>query len=372
MPQLDIDSATATDLTNQITDYSVDTEQTDAPDGQAEFEWQMTNFSEYLGYYKNIPELQTAIDAKVKWTVGAGYLAEEPTVMLLDGIKGTGKDTFLNILKNMDTIRTLAGDSFAEIIRDKDDVLVNLKPIDPSTIVIISNKKGQIVRYEQREKVKNEVKRIATFQPDEMFHLRRKRIADEVHGISIIPTVEKIILMRNEAMSDWKRVLHRNVEPLFIYHLDTDDTTEIATFKATMDAARKNGENLYVPKGVVVPELVATAQNSSLNPLQWINQLNDYFFQAVNVPQIIIGNSKEFTDASSKIAYLSFEQSVKEEQLYLEEEILSQLNLEVKFVFPASLQNELISGQPPNTEIEQKPEENAAEPNDVKAEAEGE
>jgi len=122
---------------------------------------------------------------------------------------------------------------------------------------------------------------------------------------------------------------------------------------------------------------VATAQNQSLNPLTWINQLNDYFFQAVNVPQIIIGNAKEFTDASGKIVYLSYEQSVKAEQLYIEEQVLAQLNIEIKLTFPASLQQEAVSDTPneeAGTEtqtVEEEGQEPATQPNDTTEELEG-
>ncbi|KKK75401.1 hypothetical protein LCGC14_2874100, partial [marine sediment metagenome] len=191
-------------------------------------------------------------------------------------------------------------------------------------------------------------------------------MADEMHGTSIVPALEENILMRNEAKADWKRVLHRNVDPLWIFHLDTDDPTEIAAFKAKNDKARANGENMYVPKGVVVPEVVATAANASLNPLSWIDQLNDAYYQAAGVPQIIMGNAKGFTDASGKIVYLAFEQDVKGEQLYAEEEILSQLNLELKFNFPASLQSDAVSDTPSETDtVEEEPMEEAAQPNDT-------
>ena len=94
------------------------------------------------------------------------------------------------------------------------------------------------------------------------------------------------------------------------------------------------------------------------------------FFQTVNVPQIIMGNAKEFTDASGKIVYLSYEQSVKAEQLYAEEQVLAQLNLEIQLTFPASLQNEAISDTP-NMELEEEPIEEAAQPNDTTVEKEG-
>ena len=362
MPETDMGNADYSNLSNVMTSYSVGSETTDAGTGQDEFEWQMTDWPKYLGYYKTIPELQTAVDAQANWAVGAGYEAEEPVKILLDGIRGFGKDSFDSILLNMQRVKTIGGDAFAEIITDDDGVLVNLKPLDPGSIKIVSDKKGVIKRYEQTAKHKKYNKR---FQPHEIFHLSRKRLADEVHGVSVVKSVEWIILARNEAMNDWKRVLHRNVEPLWIFHLDTDDTAQIASFKSKMDQARANGENMYVPKGAVVPELVTTAQNAALNPLAWINQLNDYFFQAVNVPQIIIGNAKEFTDASSKIVYLSYEQSVKGEQLYLEQQLLSQLNIEVRLTFPASLQQDLISGEQKAPSLE------ASKPNDGIVEMEG-
>lgn len=366
MPETNIGSAEASDVTNTITDYSVIALDTEAAGNQNEYTWQNTDWSKFLGYYKAIPELQTAIDAKANWTMGAGFTSDEVTEMLLGNIKGNGKDSFNTILTNMIRTYTIGGDSFAEIIRDEDGVLINLKPLDPGSIVIVQDQKGRVKRYEQVSKTKTANKK---FKSDSIFHLSRKRIADEIHGISIIPSVEPIILMRNEAMTDWKRVLHRNIDPLWIFHLDTDDTNKISAFKTKMDNARGNGENMYIPKGAVVPELVSTATNAGLNPLAWINQLNDYFFQAVNVPQIIIGNAKEFTDASGKIVYLSYEQSVKGEQLYVEEQVLNQLNLEIALTFPASLQGDAISDS--SMELQEEKQEPAAQPNDMKAELEG-
>ena len=367
MADTDIGKALEAGVRNVILDYSVDAQSTDGAGDQKETTWQLTQWDTYLGYYKEIPELQTAIDAKANWTLGAGYEADEQTTLLLMTIKGNGKDSFNSIITNMVRTYTVGGDAYAEIIRNKKGMFINLKPLDPSSMVIVQNQQGRIKRYEQVNKVKSTRKK---FKPSKILHLSRKRIADEIHGISIVPSVEWIILARNEAMNDWKRVLHRNIDPLWIFHLDTDDTAKIAGFKEKMDAARKDGECMYIPKGAVVPELVTTAQNASLNPLAWINQLNDYFFQAVNVPQIIIGNAKEFTDASGKIVYLSYEQSVKGEQLYIEEQILGQLNLEIALTFPASLQNEAISDTP-NMDVEEEPMEQAAQPNDTTAELEG-
>lgn len=367
MVNYEIDSAVASDLTNATTDYSVDTQLTDGAGDQKETTYQNTDWSQDYGYYNKIPEFKIAIDTKARWTVGAGFETDEATELLLDTIRGNGKDSFNSILLNMIKVKTLSKDSFAEIIRDK-DVLVNLKPLDPGNMVIVQNKQGRIKRYEQVSKVKGKANK--NYKPEQIFHLSHERIADEIHGTRIIDSLEWLIKARNEAMTDMKKLLHRHVIPRFKYSLTTDDPTEVATFKAKEDAANAAGENIYIPKGGVEQELISVPQNATLNPITWINQLNDYFFQVVNVPQIIMGNAKEFTDASGKIVYLAYEQNVKAEQLYVEEQCLIQLNLEINLRFPASLQNELVSDTPA-MELEEEPMEKAVQPNDTTEELEG-
>ncbi len=368
MPETDIESAEASDLKTQMVDYSVAPQETDGSQDQEETRWQMEDWPKNLGYYKTIPELKSAIDTKARWTVGAGVEADGQTTLLLGTIKGFGKDSFNSILNNQIRVMTIAGDSFAEVIRDKEGQLINIKPLDPSTIVIVAGRNGMIKRYEQTSKVKGAPNK--KFKPEDIFHLSRDRLADELHGTSVIPAVEWIILARNEAMEDWKRVLHMNINPRWKINLDTDDIAEIKAFKAKYDKANATGENMYIPKGSVEIEVLGVAPNATLNPLVWINQLNDYFYQVVNVPQIIQGNAKEFTDASGKIVYLSYEQSVKAGQLYVEEQTLAQLNLEIALTFPASMQNEAISDTP-NMELEEEPIEEAAQPNDTTEELEG-
>jgi hypothetical protein len=354
-----ITGAVASGLTPLMIEYTFDSADTTGANGRSEITYQNPDWQEDYGIYCTIPEFKKAVDTKALWTIGAGFEADEPTKLLLSRVKGNGKDSFNSILKNMIKCKTISRDSFAEIIRDEDGVFSNLKPLNSGSMRIVQNKQGMIIRYEQ---VGDKIKK---FKPEDIFHLSHDRIADEIKGTRVIESLKWLITARAEAMSDWKRVLHRNISPLIIWHLDTDNSTEIAAFKAKTDAATALGENMYIPKGTVVPEVLSTAQNATLNPTTWINQLGDYFFQAVNVPQIIIGQGKEFTDASGKIVYLAYEQSVKEEQLYVEEQVLGQLNIEIKLTFPASLQNELISSRDKDSDMA------AAQPNDLTAEMEG-
>lgn len=340
MPETNINSAVSSNLTTAMTDFSVDKQSTDGLSSSGETTWTNAKWSQYLGYYKEIPELNGVIDARGIWTVGKGYTSDAATEMLLDTFKGWGNDTFNGILENMIRTMWIGGDAFAEIIRDDEGILINLKSLDPSSIMIVVNQQGIIQRYEQITKIKSPNKK---FKPEQIFHLTRNRIADEIHGTGVAEKLANIILMRNEAMADYKQVMHWFVKPRWIFHLDTDDSVKIAAFKRKYDKANAEGENMYIPKGAVVPELQAVSANATLNPQSWIDSLNDYFYEAAQTPKFIVGNSKGFTEASEKIGYLAFQQSVEKDQLYVEEQVLSQLNLFINLEFPASLENELLS-----------------------------
>lgn len=371
MGEFDIATSEASNLAGVTQDFSVGSETTDAAGDSEETTWQSEDWNQNLGYYKMIPELKTAIDTKVTWVIGAGIETDDQTKLLLMSIKGNGKDSFSGILKNQISVAIIDGDSYAEIIRDEDRLLVNLKPLAPDSIKSVQNKQGRFIRYEQITKV-NGKKNTKKFEPDEIFHLSRDRVADEIHGVSVIESVKWIIDARNEAMTDMKKLMHRYVIPRFNIKLDTDDLTKIGEFKTKYDKVTASGENIYTPMNTVEAELISVPPNATLSPLAWIDKLTDYFYQAVNVPQIIIGNAKEFTDASGKIVYLAFEQSVKASQLYVEEQVLGQLNLEINLTFPASLQTDTISDTPTETDkIEEEPIEQVTQPNDTTTELEG-
>ncbi len=349
MGTYNVDETLASNLTNAMTDFSVDSQSTDGATDQKETAWINTQddvtFEDALGYYKDakIPEITSVIDAKATWTVGKGFIADETTTMLLDTIKGFGFDTFNTILENAMRTMLVGGNFYAEIVRDDEDNLINLKPINPAIIKHVANREGTIIRFEQVDKNGKQIGE--NIKPEKIFYLPRNRIADEIHGRGIIQKLKLIMDMKNEAMADQKTTMHRFVVPRWIIKLDTDDTSKIAAEKTKWDKANANGENMYVPMGSVEVEQMAIAPNATLNPLAWINYLDNLFYETAGIPKIILGGSGEFTEASAKIAYLAFQQGVEEEQLFIEEQVLSQLNLIIELEFPASLENELLSDQ---------------------------
>ncbi len=339
MANLNISSAAVVENTQE--DFAVMSQAPDNPGEAKENRWWNDKFIKYFGNYKTIPEFAAVTDAKATWTVGKGFTADKLTTFILQSFRGNGFDTFNTILENCIRTYHIGGDSYCEIIRHKNGTPINLKPLDPNVMVHVSNSAGRLIAFEQMSTIKGKKKK--RFTRDKIFYLPRNRVANEVHGNTMSERLMEIILMRNEAMADWKRVMHRNVDPMWIVHLDTDDPAKIAEIETKWAATRKNADVLMVPKDIVVPELVSTASNATLNPLPWIASLNDYFYQSAGVPQIVLGGVGAITEAAVKIAYLAFQQTIEEEQLFIEEQVGLQLGFKINLEFPASLENELLS-----------------------------
>lgn len=301
------------------------------------------NWSKWFGYYKTVPELQAVIDKKAIWTVGKGYKADKKTQETLNRIRGCGIDTFDSITDNWVKTYTIGGDSFSEIIKNKRGELRNLKPLNPGSMSVLSSSRGIIENYEQLvlPKTKGEAGKIIKFKPDQIFHLAWNRLGDECHGRSTIEKLQEIIDMKNEAQQDIRIVFHRYVKPLLITQVDSDDETVISKLKAKLDNAVKNMENIIIPKDTIEIERISIPQYSTLDPLPWIQLLQQYFIAAEGVPEVILGYGRDTTEASSKILYLAFQQNIEYNQLFLEQQIKAQLKLEVEFNFPENIAPEI-------------------------------
>lgn len=323
-------STTVTEMNTGVPDFSVSNETLDTSETQ-EFKWNNADWTTFLGYYKKIPELKEAIRALARWTVGLGFETDNATQVMTDNITGWGEDSFQSIITNMIIIKKVNGDAFAEIIRnEKTGTLVNLKPLNPQSINIIVDRKGIILRYEEilsKDKVR-------TIDIDKMFHLCNDRVANEIHGISVIEAVKWVIDARNEAMNDWRRISHRST--IRVLYIEADDKDRLTLVKEQYKEAIKNGELLIMPakKGE------ADLEDFTIPPIQpfieWIRYLEGFFYQAVGVPKVI-ANTADFTEAASKVGFLTFQPVYTEEQTLLEQDLWNQLAIRVKFNRPPSL-----------------------------------
>ena len=329
MAENKIDSGKITDMTNNVTTY-----ESPSAGSTTEMEYQ-GQWDKWYGIYLDVPFLAALIDKKAIWTVGKGFKAKKSVMNQLKKIRGNGKQTINGIMTNMVKVYTVGGDFFAEIIKDGGK-LINLKPLNPAMIKIIANTSGIIIRYEQWDGKK----KLHKWNPEDIFHLPWNSIADQIHGNSTIGKLEWNTQAYKEAKVDMRIVFHRYVKPLIISHVDTDDKKEIADYKTKLDAAVENGENLVIPFDTLKSmDKMSIPQFSTLDPLNWINALERDFIICEGVPAVIAGSGEASdTEAEAKMLYLAYQQVIETNQMFIEENFLTQLGLEIELEFPASLE----------------------------------
>jgi hypothetical protein len=358
--RLDMDKATVSNYSGQA-EFSVPAETTDGiNDGKGETVWHNDNFTEYWGYFNNVGDLKSALLMKSIWAVGKGWVADTRTTAILDNINGSGKESFDDILFNMDLIKNVNGDSYAEIIRNDSGNLVNLKPLDPSKMTIVYSDKGIIKRYEQKSKIKGS--KPLKFEPNTIFHLSNNRLADQIHGISDIEGLKQTIDADQESFKDVQKMAHFQAKPFLIWKLKTDDQTTISAFIAKVENARKLGEDLFIPDDQDVAEFEVVEIKAASFILDWRNDIKNKFYRVVGMPEVLFGTSGA-TESGGKMEVFAHETVFAYNQRYIEIQLWSQLAIRLKLKAPSSLLDNLQTDENKDAGIQTQ----AAQPSDVTA-----
>ena len=211
-------------------------------------------------------------------------------------------------------------------------------------INIVVKKDGTIKRYEQLSQVKGESPRhIAT---KDMFHLCNDRIANEIHGTSALEACQWELDAKREAASDWKRISHRST--IRVMYIDSEDPDRLNTVREQYKEAIKNGEVMLIPakKGEADLEDVTTPPIQPF--IEWIRYLDGRIYQSLGVPKAI-ADTADFTEAASKVGYMTFEPVYTEEQALMEQDLWNQLAIKVTFNRPPSLNKTMEEDEQKNT-----------------------
>jgi len=348
MAELDLSKSavlerSATPTTQFQGDYSVSAQALEYAENDETF-IDFPNASKYFGFYKKYGQLKKAIDTLSLYVVGKGYSTDIFSQIIMDYWKGWGEDTSHSLFWNMQVVSMVVGDSFAEIIRvdaAEGSRIINLKPISPERMRIVIGKNGLIKRYEQLKLGAV----IQKFEPEEILHICNDRIGDEQRGTSVIECCEWVINAIEEARRDYRILLHRNVVPVRIIEVDTDDKVKRNAFMSEYKDAIQKGEVLVIPKGTV--EITDTKIQIN-DPIAWIQSLENYFYLAVGIPRVI-ASPDNLSEGSSKMGYLMFEPIYTYRQTLLEADIWNQLNIKLTFNRPPSLMDNVQSNENKNT-----------------------
>ena len=345
----DIQQTSTIDMST-INDYKVDPKSTDGIQGGDTTRWTFSNFTKWYGYYDDIPELKKAVGTYATWVVGQGYTTDNLSKVILDKIIGSGEDDFTSILWNMLVIKKVNGDAFAEIVRNNKGTLINIKPLNPQRMAVVFSKKGIIEKYEY-----SNGSGIQMFKPNEIFHLVNDRVADNVHGDSVIKALQWLINSRQEAMVDKRRMLHLGT--IRIIEVDEDDKTRLANLKIDWKDSIENGNVLLLPKGTgQVQDL--TSPNSE--HIVWIKYLENAFYKAVGTPKTLAGDAEGIPESGGKMVVFTHEPTYIREVTALEKDIWNQLAIKVEFKRQSSLQENTQEQEDKSTNQVQ-----ASQPNDT-------
>jgi len=329
MADFDYSKATTTKLNTAGLDYEVEAKNLDEGETKSEG-WTNPLWPIYLGYYKTIPEFKEPMRALARWTVGKGFTTDNRTKVILDNITGWGEDSFQSILTNLIIVKKINGDAFAEIIRNDKGTLINLKPLNPRRVKIFTDTKGIITHYQTQ----NVDGKWSDISKDKIFHICNDRIANEVHGTSAVEACQWELDAKRECMKDWRRISHRSTIRVLIVPADNAD--KIKDLRLQWQQAIKDGEVMILPakpgetdvKDITLPPIDAF--------IRWIEYLDRRIYQSLGVPKAI-ADTADFTEAASKVGYLTFEPVYTEEQTLLEQDLWNQLAIKIKFNRPPSL-----------------------------------
>lgn len=352
MGELNYSSATTTNLTGVVPDFIVNAQTLDASTGNKEItHYYFTKATQNLGYYSQIPEIFSAANALATWAFGRGYICENGlTQVELEHVSGMGKDTFEAICWNMEVIKLIVGDSFAEVKR-KDNKIINIIPISPERIRI-AYKDGRIMYYDTWNGY--EWKKI---EKENMWHSSNKRIGDQVHGTSQIDACKWIIDARNEALVDGRLIQNRG-KALGIAYYKTDNAGKIAYANRQIELAVKNGEMVGLPEGTV--EIREFPVKNIVDRQTWIAYLENFFYQTFGVPRSIV-SSDGTSEVGGKMGHVIFETIYAKEQIDMEGDLWGQQQIKVKFNRPPSLGGLVAEEENKNTGM------TSIQPNDVSA-----
>lgn len=352
MGEQNISKAVVQDRDELFDEYTIDSMQMDSPTGQKEQGYMNSNFEQQWGYFNKIPDLKVAILGKAIWTVGKGFTCDPSTQAIVDHMRGWGKDSFEDIIFNMEVMKRVSGDAFAEIVWDdpkERNFAINIVPLNPKNIKIIVNEFGQVVRYEQwigaqHGKIITAIKKLLGKNPvrkidvKDMFHLCHNRLGDQIHGISDIDVVESTILAQEKNFTYAERAAELSSHPFFVFKLKSDNETKLAITQENIKNAINQGTFAIFPDDDNSLTIEPPVQiNPGSTVFEFENLARNRFFRATGTPQVLAGNSSG-SEAGTKMEYFANEQIWEKDQTYLEKQILNQLYLKINFNPPATMQ----------------------------------
>ena len=339
MADLNLSTATTTEIS--VPDFIVEAKALDTENATGETIWYFEEAINNIGYYSQIPEINSGANTLSIWAFSKGVEYQDTTTKSeFEHFSGRGNDTFQTIMWNHEVMKLIVGDAFMEIVRaKKGDVILNLVPISPERVGVIS-KNGRITGYKVYDG-----KKWKPIEKKNMYHSSNKRIGDQVHGTSQLDAVRWVIDARNEALIT-NRMLEKRGRALGIVYYETNNAGKIEYANEQIEKAVKNGQMVGLPKDTA--KIEPFPMKSLAERMDWIRYLENFFHQVFGVPRSI-ATSDGTSEVGGINGHLIFEPIYGKEQTDEEANIWNQMARKIKFNRPPSLAPQTQENQDKNT-----------------------
>lgn len=347
MVNLDLNRTQVGDTRPSSLNYVNPPQDTDGVSSQEETTWDNQEWTSNYGDFAQDPHLKNSILNRVIAIWGRGWETDTLTEVRLNHWNGWGKDTAQDIFNNLETVSAINGNAYAEIIwhdEKKRDFPINLKPLHPGSMRHVVNVKGQLIRFELISRVGDTTKIIEKYDPRDIFYVPTDRIADQIHGMSLIPALKKVINASGEIFEDCRQVMHREAKPVIIVKLKTDNETKIAQIKEKIQKAmRMSTDNImFMPddENIMTIEVLKINTPSPIL-IEWKNAVRKDFYSTIGSSELM-SDSSGSTESGGKIGTLMHAQIVEKRQRERELQIEQQLHIKINIIPPKSIEEALM------------------------------
>lgn len=329
MAEYNLSHATTTNFSNNVPDFIVESMALDITNGDgSETYVYYDKATENFGYYLKHPQVSSPINSICTWAFGQGWTTDDENLkVILPKISGNGKETFDEIIWNHENVKLQNGDAFIEIIRTDSGKLANLINISPERVKTVF-KGNRIIRYEiwnSKKWIKKDVK--------DIFHVMNKKIGDQTHGTGQIQSSKNVNDAMIEAFEDERVIKHRD-KALGVVYYKTNNTGKIAYANQQIENAVKNGEMVGIPEDAA--KIEPYPSKSSEDRQNWLSYVENLSYQTGGVPRSI-ATSDGTSEVGGINGHLIFEPIYGKEQLDMENALLQQVQIRIKFNRPPSL-----------------------------------
>ena len=336
----------ATTTTTTKADYRVGSISPDSPTTIDENFWDNSRFTIWFAHYIKHAKVKKAIDGFADWVLGQGYTTDTRTQVILEHIQGNGKETFDDLMWNAIVMKKVNGESYTHVIRNEKGTIINMRSLSPNHMRVVYSGKGRVKQY-RHYTVANKSGEFVTYEPNEILHMINDKVADEMHGRSVIEPVEWNIDAQEEAKRVHRKLVWRS-GVVRVIEVDTSNTAELAILKAQYKIAEEKGDVLLLSKGKAeVKDWKPSMDVAGI--IAWLDFLDNEFYVSIGWSRDLSGASTGATEASMKMSYITHEPLYVKEITELESALWNQLGLKVTYNRQQSLMDNAQSDEAKNT-----------------------